>query len=92
MKKGTDQTDKLVALKRIEGQVRGLQKMIQEGRYCIDVLNAAEAVIGALRNVEAGILKDHLGACVKHAFEGRSKKEQEIKLDEIYRLFKGMRK
>lgn len=92
MKKGTDQTDKLVSLKRIEGQVRGLQKMIQEERYCIDILNAAEAVIGALRNVEAGILKDHLGACVKHAFEGRSRKEQEMKLDEIYRLFKGMRK
>ena len=92
MKKGTDQKDKLVALRRIEGQVRGIQKMIEESRYCIDILNAAEAAVGALRNVEAGILKDHLGACVKHAFEGGSAKEKEAKLEEIYRLFKGMRK
>ena len=92
MKKGTDQTDKLVSLKRIEGQVRGLRRMIEEGRYCMDILNTAEAVIGALRNVEAGILKDHLGACVRHAFEGKSKKDQQAKLDEIYKLFKGTRK
>lgn len=92
MKKGTDQTSKLVALRRIEGQVRGLQKMIEEGRYCIDILNAAEAVVGALKNVEAGILKDHLAACVRHAFEGRSAKEKTAKLEEIHKLFKNARR
>jgi len=92
MKKGTDQKTKLVALRRIEGQIRGLHRMIQDGRYCVDILNTMEAVVGALRKVEADILKDHLHACVRHAVEGRSAKEKNAKLDEIYQLFKGLRK
>lgn len=92
MRQGTNQKDKLVALRRIEGQVRGLHRMIEERRYCIDILNAAEAVVGALKNVEAAILKDHLNACVRHAFEGKSSKDKEAKLEEIHKLFKGIRK
>lgn len=89
MKKGTCHHDKLVALRRIEGQVRGVIKMVEEGRYCVDILNAMSAARGALRKVESGILKDHLDACARHAFEGRSKKEKSTKLEEIYRLFEG---
>ncbi len=92
MKKGTDQRDTLVALRRIEGQVRGIQKMIEEGRYCIDILNAMGAIGGALKKVEAEILKNHLNACVRNAFEGRSAKDKKAKLEEIYKLFKGIRK
>ncbi len=88
MKRGTDQTDKLVALRRIEGQVRGIHRMVEDRRYCVDILNALGAVRGALKNVEAKILKDHLNACVKHAFEGRSTKDKKAKLEEIHALFR----
>lgn len=90
MKKGTDQTDKLVALRRIEGQVRGVQKMVEDGRYCVEILNALGAIRGALKNVEAKVLKDHLNACVRRAFEGKSRKDQQAKLEEIHGLFKSV--
>ena len=87
MQKGTDQRDKLTALRRIEGQVRGVQKMIEEGRYCVDILNTTGAIIGALKRVEANILKAHLGSCAKTAFEGKSKTEKDAKVQELYDLF-----
>lgn len=90
MKKGTDQTDKLVALRRIEGQVRGVHRMIEDRRYCVDILNALGAIRGALKNVEAKVLKDHLNACVRHALEGKSRKDKEAKLEEIHGLFRSL--
>ena len=85
-KKGTCHHDKLTALRRIEGQVRGIQKMIEDERYCVDILNAVGAIIGALKRVEANILKDHLNACARTAFEGKSKKQKEEKLKELFGL------
>ncbi len=92
MKKGTDHQDKLVSLRRIEGQIRGIQKMIEEGRYCVDILYAVGAAVGALKNVENKILKDHLNACVKTAFNGRSKSDKEQKIREIAGLLESLRK
>ncbi len=92
MKKGTCHHDKLAALRRIEGQVRGVQKMIDEGRYCVDILNATAAVRGALQKVESKILKDHLEACVQTAFSGNPKKEKAEKLAEICGLLENMRR
>lgn len=92
MKKGADQTDKLVALKRIEGQVRGIRGMIEGQRYCIDILNATEAIHGALKSVEAQILKGHLDMCVKNAFSGGSKADKEKMIREVYELFSRIKK
>lgn len=92
MKKGACHHDQLIPLRRIEGQVRGIQKMVEEQRYCVDILNAIAATRGALKKVEAGILKDHLNACAKHAFEGKSASEKTTKLAEIYQLFESLRK
>jgi len=92
MKKGACHHEQLVALKRIEGQVGGVIRMIESGRYCVDILNATAAIRGALKKVEAEILKGHLRDCVRHAFEGQSKREKETKLEEIHRLFESMRK
>jgi CsoR family transcriptional regulator, copper-sensing transcriptional repressor len=92
MKKGMDHHEKLVALKRIEGQVRGIQKMIGDQRYCVDILYAVGAAIGALRNVESKILKDHLNACVKTAFTGSSAAEKGRKIQEIYELLERIKK
>ena len=59
MKKNPSHKDNIVALRRIEGQVRGVQKMIEDGKYCIDILNQINAVKGALGRVEEKILKKH---------------------------------
>lgn len=91
-KKGINHSDKLVALRRIEGQVRGIQKMIEEERYCVDILNVLGAVIGALKKVEAGVLKDHLNACARAAFESKSASQKEEKLQELFALLEGRRK
>jgi DNA-binding FrmR family transcriptional regulator len=57
-------------MKRIEGQVRGIGKMIEEDRYCIDVLTQISAVSSALENVALELLDDHLGHCVADAVKG----------------------
>jgi DNA-binding FrmR family transcriptional regulator len=54
-------------LRRIEGQVRGVAKMIDEDKYCIDVLTQISAVTSALQSVALGLLDEHLGHCVSHA-------------------------
>jgi DNA-binding FrmR family transcriptional regulator len=57
----------LKRLRRIEGQIRGLQRMVEEDIYCIDVLTQVSAVTRALQAVALGLLEDHLGACVSDA-------------------------
>ncbi|HEX5144182.1 MAG TPA: metal-sensitive transcriptional regulator [Mycobacterium sp.] len=54
-------------LRRIEGQVRGIAKMIDDDKYCIDVLTQISAVTSALQSVALGLLDEHLGHCVSHA-------------------------
>jgi DNA-binding FrmR family transcriptional regulator len=61
--------DYLKRLRRIEGQVRGLQRMVDEDTYCIDVLTQISAATSALRAVALELLEDHLGHCVAHAIE-----------------------
>ena len=56
-------------LRRVEGQVRGLQTMIEEDRYCIDVLTQISAATRALQEVAIGLLDEHLGHCVREAIE-----------------------
>lgn len=91
MKKGADHHKKLVALRRIEGQVCGVQKMIEEERYCIDILNATGAIIGALKRVEADILRGHLDHCVRMAFEKSSEHKKSEMVEEICKLLGGVR-
>jgi len=62
-----DKDDLLKRLRRIEGQVRGLQQMVEDGRYCIDVLTQISAATKALQSVAMGLLDDHLRHCVAHA-------------------------
>jgi DNA-binding FrmR family transcriptional regulator len=57
----------LKRLRRIEGQVRGLQRMVEEDKYCIDILTQVSAVTRALQSVALGLMEDHLGHCVAQA-------------------------
>ena len=59
--------DYLKRLRHIEGQVRGLQKMVEDDKYCIDILTQVSAVTRALQSVSLGLLEDHLGHCVTQA-------------------------
>jgi DNA-binding FrmR family transcriptional regulator len=70
-------------LSRIEGQVRGLAKMVEEDRYCIDIVTQISAVRSALRRAEEEILKDHVAHCVEHAIASGNKTDQRNKIAEL---------
>jgi len=86
MKKNPSHQNNIVALKRIEGQVRGVQGMIEDRKYCIDILNQVHAIKGALGRVEEKILERHLQNCVTEAVRGGSEKKKQQKLDEVIKL------
>ena len=86
MKKHPRHEDNLIALRRIEGQVRGVQRMIEERKYCIDILNQIYAVKGALSRIEEKILEKHFRNCVIEAVTGSSEEEKQEKMDEILKL------
>ena len=71
-------------LGRIEGQVRGLARMVSEDRYCIDVVTQIAAVQAALRRVEDEILRDHVAHCVEHAIASGDAAEQRRKVAELF--------
>ena len=70
-------------LSRIEGQVRGLGRMIDEDRYCIDIVTHLSAVRAALRRVEEEVLHDHVAHCVEHAIASGNAGEQRRKVAEL---------
>ncbi|MGD9867349.1 MAG: metal-sensitive transcriptional regulator [Hyphomicrobiales bacterium] len=79
--------DCLKRLSRIEGQVRGIGRMIEQERYCIDILTQLRAVKAALGKVEAEILKDHADHCVMDAIASGNEREQRRKFAELIDLF-----
>jgi DNA-binding FrmR family transcriptional regulator len=70
-------------LNRIEGQVRGLSKMIEDDRYCIDIITQILAVRAALRRLEEEVLRDHVAHCVEHAITSGDKADQRQKISEL---------
>ena len=81
----------LARLGRIEGQVRGVARMVEQERYCIDVLTQIRAVRAALDKVEQEILHDHLRHCVAHAFHAGSARERQTKIDELMEVLDSRR-
>ena len=73
----------LARLGRIEGQVRGLARMVEDDRYCIDIVTQIEAVRAALRRVEEEILRGHVAHCVEHAIKSGNKTDQRRKVAEL---------
>jgi DNA-binding FrmR family transcriptional regulator len=70
-------------LKRIEGQVRGLTRMVDEDRYCIDIVTQISAVRAALRRVEEEVLRDHVAHCVEGAIASGNRADQRRKIAEL---------
>jgi CsoR family transcriptional regulator, copper-sensing transcriptional repressor len=92
MKQLTTHEEQLQYLRKIEGQVGGIQRMIEEKRYCVDILTQIRSIIGALYRVESDIFKRHLDGCVMQALKGKSETEKQKKIDEIIGLIQKFRK
>jgi DNA-binding FrmR family transcriptional regulator len=76
------------ALRRIEGQVRGVAKMIEEDRYCIDIVTQVEAVRAALARVETDLLRQHLQHCVHEAMSSKDASARDRVIEELVGVFR----
>ena len=92
MKQSTTHEEQLQFLRKIEGQIGGIQKMIQEKRYCVDILTQIRSIIGALYRVENEIFRKHLDGCVVQALKGKSEVEKQKKINEVIELIQKFRK
>ena len=88
----TFHNEEMPRLKRIEGQIRGIQKMIENERYCIDILTQLSSVQGAIKSVEENILERHLKGCVQHSFTKGNKADKAEKIAEVIDVLKKFRK
>ena len=84
MKDHPSHQSQLSALKRVEGQIRGVIKMIDEGKYCIDVLNQIKAAKAALVRIESNVLKKHVESCVVESFKNKTALDN--KVEELLKL------
>lgn len=88
MNHSTNHKAQLTRVNKIEGQVRGIGKMIDDQKYCVDILTQIKAVRSALKSLELSILETHLNHCVKSAVKSHSDKDVQLKIDEIIELLK----
>jgi len=72
----------------LAGHLDGIKKMLEDDKYCIDVIKQNEAVIAAIKKVNEMILENHLNTCVAEAIKGKNEKERKKKIKEILELFK----
>ena len=86
-----DHTKQIPRLNRIEGQIRGISKMIQEERYCVDILTQIRSASSALAKVQENIFKGHLESCVRDSLIGDDTQDREKKVDEILEILSRFR-
>ena len=87
-----DISDKVLKnLNRVEGQIRGIAKMVEADRYCIDVVTQIEAARAALARIESDLLRQHLGHCVHRAMNSKNTAEQERVIEELVGVFQFLR-
>ena len=87
-----DHQKNIVALKRIEGQVRGIQKMIADRRYCVDILTQLHSILGAIARVEDNVLHTHMDHCFTDTLRGKSEAQKRKKISEVVELLNKFRK
>ncbi len=83
--------ESLERLARIEGQIKGIEGMIRDRRYCVDVITQIAAAEAALHKVSELILKNHLETCVTIAFRSSDEKERRAKVDELMEVYGRLR-
>lgn len=79
-------------LARIEGQVRGIAKMVDEDRYCIDIVRQVQAIKSALSGLERVVLEDHLATCVDTALKSDDLEQRREKVEELVAILGGHKK
>lgn len=77
----------LTRLAKIEGQIKGIAKMVEEKRYCVDILHQISAVQGALDRVARQTMRHHLEGCVAEAFQAKDLQARGMKVDELMEMF-----
>mgnify|MGYP001545969948 CR=1 FL=1 len=82
-----DHRHQLPALNRISGQVNGIKKMIENKRYCVDILTQIKAVKAAVHRVEQEVLKNHMQHCLMNAASASDQAEIQVKIEELMKLF-----
>ena len=92
MEHKTTHKEHLAALRRIEGQVKGIQRMVEDEKYCIDIVIQIHAAINALYRVAEKIFARHIEHCVVDAFKGKSEREKIQKIDEVMEIIKRLHK
>ncbi|MDO8536253.1 MAG: metal-sensitive transcriptional regulator [Candidatus Omnitrophota bacterium] len=88
----TTHNEQITFLNKIQGQVRGVQNMIEEKRYCIDIITQIRSIIGALHRVEDQVFKKHVEGCVVTALKGSSDTEKLKKINEVVEIISRFRK
>ncbi|MFH1772029.1 MAG: metal-sensitive transcriptional regulator [Candidatus Omnitrophota bacterium] len=92
MNQKTTHSENLASLKRVEGQVKGIQRMVDGEKYCIDIITQIYASINALHAVAENIFSKHIEHCVVSALKGRSQTERSQKIKEMMLVLKRFRK
>ena len=86
-----DHSAQIPRLNRVEGQIRGITKMIQDGRYCVDILTQIRSASSALAKVQENIFKGHLESCVKDSLSGDDAMDRQQKVEEILEILSKFR-
>ena len=92
MKQITTHEEQLEFLKKIKGQVAGIERMIEEKRYCVDIITQLHSVVGAILRIEEKIFRKHLEGCVIGALKGKSETEKQEKINELLQLIAKFRR
>lgn len=80
--------NELKNLNRVSGQIEGIKRMIEEGKYCTDIITQLRAARAAIRTVEANVLENHLQSCVAAAITSGKPKDAQVRIEELKDLFK----
>ena len=86
MKQITTHEEQLDFLKKVAGQIAGIQRMIEEKRYCVDIITQLHSVVGAILRIEEKIFRKHIEGCVIGALKGKSEAEKQKKINELLEL------
>ncbi len=89
---GTRHTEDLIRLRRIEGQVRGIQKMIDDRRYCVDIITQLQSISSAIARVQERILKRHIETCVAEAIRSGREEDKQEKIEELIDILRNFGK
>ena len=79
-------------LAKIEGQIRAVRKMVEDDRYCVDIVRQVQAARSALSGLESVIIEDHVDTCVQHALESGSTDDRREKVTELVSILTGKKK